>query len=47
VMRDHGHEVVLALAGAQTVHERPEHGMFNFPAIDLDAPEPDPFAGWG
>lgn len=46
VLRHHGHEVVLALAGAQTVHERPDHGMFAFPAVDLDAPEPNPFADW-
>lgn len=46
ILRDHGHDVMLALAGAQTVHERPHHSMFDFPVIDLDAPEPSPFADW-
>jgi hypothetical protein len=47
LLRDHGYEVVLAIAGAQTVHDRPSHPMFDFPAVDLDAAEPDPFAGVG
>ena len=41
-LRDNGNEVALALAGAQTVHDRPEHHMFSFPPVDLDA---NPFIG--
>jgi hypothetical protein len=47
LLREHDYEVALAIAGAQTVHERPSHPMFDFPAVDLDAGDPDPFAGPG
>lgn len=46
MLRDHDYEVALAIAGAQTVHERPDHPMFAFPPSDLDAPDPNPFEGW-
>ena len=45
-LRDSGHQVALALAGAQTVHERPDHHMFAFPPVDIDAAPASAFENW-